>query len=197
MTTAGPTAAQRPPEEGEDRDAGNTEPTPKILLSKPPWGQPPRANRWRSRRLQGVGRRPPWKHETRRLQSLLPAPPQGSSRGARRRKRSSCRSRELQRSRHQQRPPPGQLPPFPRQLVTSRSASAQPSPAPLGLLAQREKKESGGPRGKEACRDSLGSEARRGAQGSLASRGRPVSLGLQACRGWQLAPKGRRDLRTS
>lgn len=70
------------------------------------------------------------------------------------------------------------------------------SPSTAYLHPNREKKESGGPRGKEACRDSLGSEARRGTQGSLASRGRPVSLGLQACRGWQLAPKGRRGLRT-
>ncbi|XP_050790723.1 collagen alpha-1(XV) chain-like isoform X4 [Gopherus flavomarginatus] len=42
-TTASPTSAQRPPEEGEEGDAGDTEPTQKILLSKPPLGPAPQS----------------------------------------------------------------------------------------------------------------------------------------------------------
>ncbi|XP_067397368.1 collagen alpha-1(XV) chain-like isoform X2 [Emydura macquarii macquarii] len=35
--------ARRPPEEGEDGDVGDPEPTPKLLLSKPPLGTPPQS----------------------------------------------------------------------------------------------------------------------------------------------------------
>ncbi|XP_044855798.1 collagen alpha-1(X) chain-like isoform X2 [Mauremys mutica] len=71
MTTAGPTSAQRPPEEGEEGDAGDTEPTRKILLSKPPLGTAPQSQALVLKETAGGGTQPP--RETRDQTPPAPA----------------------------------------------------------------------------------------------------------------------------